>query len=159
MDDAITWYQTIELTVPAASLGPVTFVDQPLLRNQNDQRIWIKNIELFTVTTYKNSQATNAVVGFPVADVAKGVLVLTVNGVLKVNKIPLAKLIRVNDQTNSYQPWITTFNTLENVQWNECSVIFSSATANAVCVMAFGITYIKANVVKNGEGQDVLKFV
>lgn len=159
-DEAITWFQMVELIVPPASLGPVTFDDQAQLRNQADQRVWVKNIELFTVTTYANSQKTNSIPGFPVADVPKGVLLLTVNGVIKINKIPLVKLIRANDQTNAYQPWITEFNTLENVQWDECAVVFSSATSNnAPVVMGFGVTFIKANVVKNGAGQEVLKYL
>lgn len=160
MDEAITWYQMVELTIPPASLGPVAFEDQAQLRNQADQRVWIKSIELFTVTTYANSQKTNSIPGFPVIDVPKGVLILSVNGVLKINKQPLVTLIRSNDQTNAYRPWDLNYNTLENVQWDQCAVVFSSATSNTdLVVMGFGVSFIKANVVKNGQGQETLKFL
>lgn len=143
---AIPNWEMVELLVPAGTTGRLNFQTQAKLRNQADQIVWISNIELFPDTSYGHSQQTNSVVGMPGTEIPKGVLVLYVSGWEKQHYIPLAKLIRINDLTNPYQPWQQYFATMEDVDWENSYVQFNAASSETPYVMPFGVTYLKANI-------------
>jgi hypothetical protein len=148
--EQIKRWELVELTVPALSQGRVTFNTIPQLRNQPDQIIVIKDIDVFPVTVYSNSQQSAAIPGMPVADVKKAVLVLYVNGEESIKMIPLAKLIHVNDFSTAYQENVFGLDSLTNVDFDKSYVQFSVASNAAAYVIPFGITYVR--LVKSSTG-------
>ena len=141
--DTINRYELVELTVPASTLGKVTFNTIPQLRNQPDQIIQVNGINVFPVTSYANSQYTSALPGMPVADIPKAVLVLYVNGEESIKMIPLAQMIHVNDHANPYQEQLWNFDNLRNVDFDKSYVQFGVASDAAAYVIPFGINYIR----------------
>lgn len=143
--ERIKRYEMVELTIDANQPGRFNFVTQPQLRNQPDQIIYIKGIEVFPITAYSNSQTSGAIAGVPVTELIKAVLVLYVNGEESVHMIPLPQLVHVNDTANPsvFQQEIQQFADLENVAWEKSYVQFSVAAANTPYVIPFGITYIR----------------
>lgn len=141
--------ELVELSIPANATGRINFQTIPQLRNQPDQIIVIKGIEIFLDTTYGNSQTNNAVVGMPAAELPKCVLVLYVNGEESIKMIPLAKLINVNDQTNPYRPFPVEFDSLTNVDFDKSYVQFNAAAQATAYVIPFAINYIR--LVKNSQ--------
>jgi len=143
--ERIKRYEMVELTVSANQPGRFNFVTQPQLRNQPDQIIVVKGIQVFPDTVYSNSQTSAAVVGVPVAELPKAVLVLYVDGEESLHMIPLAQLINVNDTNNPsiFQQEIQQFADLKNVAWEKSYVQFSVAAAGTPYVIPFGISYIR----------------
>jgi hypothetical protein len=146
-------WEMVELAVPANALGRVPFNTIPQLRNQPDQVIRIKNIEVFPAAVYSNSQNTPSIPGLPATDVAKAVLVLYVNGEESIRYVPLAKLIHTQDGTNAFQQDLQGFDDLENVAWDKSYVQFSVAGDATAYVIPFGVTYIR--MMKNPQGDFV----
>lgn len=151
MEQSIKRWEMIEMQVPALSLGRVSF-GGPIaqLRNQPDQIIVIKGIEIFPVTSYANSQQTNSLPGLPAADIKKAVLVLYVDGSESIKMIPLVKLIHVNDLAGPFEENSLSFEDLTNVDFDKSYVQFSSASNAAAYVIPFGISYMR--LVKNATG-------
>jgi hypothetical protein len=141
--EKINRYELVELIVPALTLGRVTFQTIPQLRNQPDQIIQIQSISVFSVTSYVNSQNTSSLPGMPVAEIAKAVLVLYVNGEESVKMIPLVQLIHVDDQGNPYQQELWGFDQLKNVDFDKSYVQFSVLSDASAYVIPFGISYIR----------------
>ena len=148
-------WELVELKVPASSLGRVTFDTIPQLRNQPDQIIVIKDIDVFTLPVYANSQQTNSIPGMPNADIPKAVLVLYVNGEESIKMIPLAKLIHIEDGTNPFQQELFGFEGLANVDFDKSYVQFASASTAALYVIPFGISYIR--LVKSASGAPLVQ--
>lgn len=119
----------------------VMFPDLPNLRNQTDQAIVIKDVEIFTATVMPTTPngATNA----PIAELKKGVLVLYNNGEESIYRIPLLKLNRINDLTNPFQEQFESLDDLRNVDWAKSYVLFSSAPASTPYSIVFGVSYLK----------------
>jgi hypothetical protein len=142
-------YEMIELGaasggIPTGQTGRFNFLDQPQLRNQPNQVIIIRDIEIFPVTSYAASQYTNGVVGLPIAEIAKVVLVLYINGEESVKYIPLAKLNHIQDATPAvFQQALQGFDNLSNVDWDKSYVQYNSASANGPYIIPFGITYFR----------------
>jgi len=143
--DKIKRFELIELTISQNQPGRFNFVTQPQLRNQPDQIIIINNIEVYPDIVYSNSQVTSTVVGVPVAEIIKAVLVLYVDGEESIKMIPLPQLIHtVNTaQPSVFQQEIATFAALNNVAWEKSYVQFSVAAAGTPYVIPFGITYLR----------------
>ena len=151
MEQLINRWELVELNVPAGTgPGRVTFQTIPQLRNQTDQIIVIKDIEIFTISSYANSQQNSALPGMPVADVPKAVLVLYVNGEESIKMIPLGMLVHVDDFANIYHERIFSFESLVNVDFDKSYVQFSSAVSAAPYVIPFGISYNR--MVKTATG-------
>ena len=154
MESKIKRFELVEMTIPAATLGRVNFNTIPQLRNQPDQSIVIKNIEIFSIETYANSQQTNNVPGLPIADLPKCVLVLYVNGEESIKMIPLSKLVHIQGAVGTpFQQIMEGFEDLTNVDFDKSYVQFSSASDAAIYVIPFGITYIR--FVKSATGLPV----
>ena len=141
--ETVNRYELVELTVPAATLGRVTFQTIPQLRNQPDQIIQINAIHIFPITSYANSQATSVLPGMPAADIPKAVLVLYVNGEESIKMIPLAQMIHINDFASPYQEQLWLFDQLKNVDFDKSYVQFAVASDAAAYVIPFGINYIR----------------
>lgn len=143
--ERIKRFELVELTVDTLNPGRFTFTTQPQLRNQPDQSIIIKGIEVYPNTVYSNSQVSGAVPGVAMTEIPKAVLVLYVNGEESIKSIPLAQLIHTNDtnQPSIFQQEIQTFADLENVVWEKSYVQFSVAPVGATYVIPFGITYLR----------------
>lgn len=136
-------FELVELTVPAASTGRVSFNTIPQLRNQVGQIIYIKNIKVYVNTVYAKSQVTNSVPGMKPAEIPKCVLVLYVNGEESIKMIPLAQLNHINDGSTPYQEQMEDFDELSNVDFDKSYVQFNAASDAAVYVIPFGINYIR----------------
>jgi len=143
MNTKIKRFELVELTVPANSTGKVAFNTIPQLRNQVGQTIIILDIVVYTDATYLNSQVTNSIPGFPVAEVNKCVLVLYVNGEESIKMIPLAQLIHQNDSASVFQQQIQSFDNLTNVDFDKSYVQFNAASSASKYVIPFGINYIR----------------
>lgn len=150
MEQMIKRWELVELIIPAATTGRVTFQTIPQLRNQTDQIIVIRDIEVFTVSSYANSQQNGSLPGMPVADVPLAVLVLYVNGEESIKNIPLSMLIHVDDFANVYHERIFSFDALQNVDFDKSYVQYSAASTNANYVIPFGISYMR--LVKSPTG-------
>lgn len=135
----------VELTIGQNQPGRFNFVTQPQLRNQPDQIVIITGIQVFPDIVYSNSQVTSTVVGVPITEIVKAVLVLYVDGEESIKMIPLAQLINTQNtaQPSVFQQEIQTFANLNNVAWEKSYVQFSVAAAGSPYVIPFGITYIR----------------
>lgn len=138
-------WEMVELTVNANNPGQFNFTTQPNLRNQPDQVVYIQGIEVFPDTVYSNSQVSGAIAGVAMTEIPKAVLCLYVDQELSMFRIPLAKLIHVNDTNNPsiFTQEITDFDNLRDVVWEKSYVQFSVAPVGATYVIPFGITYIR----------------
>ena len=142
--EPIKRFELIELQVPPNSLGRVGFSQAiPQLQNQPDQIIYIKAIRIYTITSYANSQQTNSIPGFPVADIPKACLTLYVDGNESIKTFPLVELINVNDHAGPYLEIPLWFDNLQNVSFDKSYVSFSSASDNALYVIPLGIIYTR----------------
>jgi hypothetical protein len=144
MNTKIKRFELVEMTIPAGTTGRVNFQTIPQLRNQANQTISIKSIMVYTVDSYANSQVTNSIPGFPLAEILKCVLVLYVNGEESVKMVPLAQLINIQGTAGiANQMQITPFDDLTNVDFDKSYVQFNAAAANTPYVIPFGITYLR----------------
>lgn len=135
----------VELTISQNQPGRFNFVTQPQLRNQPDQIIIIKGIEVFQDTIYSFSQVTSTVPGAALAELIKAVLVLYVDGEETIKMIPLPMLVHTQNtnQPSVFQQEIQTFADLQNVAWEKSYVQFSVAAAGTPYVIPFGVTYLR----------------
>lgn len=145
---AITRYEVVEIIVPAGTTGFIPFPDAPNLRNQNDQRIILTDLEYFPVYAYGASQKNNGVVGAPIAEIPKMAVVLYVNGEESIFRIPVSKL---NYSQNiglgaTFTQERVPFNRLERLDWPKSYVQYNAAPAGVPYVLPFGVTYLKFKV-------------
>lgn len=141
--EKIKMFEIVELTINANQNGRFYFDTQPQLRNQADQIIIIRGIQLYLATTYPFSQVTNTVAGVTAAEAIKAVLVLYVNGEESIKNIPLPQLNNINDVASPFQQEIQVFADLQNVDFAKSYVQFSAAAAGAPYVIPFGISYTR----------------
>lgn len=141
----IKLFEMVELTVPTgtAAGSRVVFNTIPQLRNQLNQVIHIKDIEVFPITSYAKSQTNPAINGMVATEISKLVLVLYTNGEEGVKQIPLVKLIHTDDKVNPFQQEFNGFDDLQNVDWDKSYVQFNAAAAAGPYVIPFGVTYMK----------------
>lgn len=150
-------FELVELLVPALSTGRINFNTIPQLRNQANQIIVVKNIEVFAADTYANSQVTNTIAGMPITEIPKACLTLYVNGEESTHLMPLARLVHSINQTSPTpsQLWVEGFDDLSNVDFDKSYVQFNAASAAAQYVIPFGITYLR--YMQNASGTWVLQ--
>lgn len=136
-------YELVEVTVPNGQTGKVNFPSIPMLRNQSDQQIIIKNIEIFTVDEFANSQINNSVPGMPITEIQKIVLGLYVNGEETIHYIPIVKLRQINGASGGFQWNFPGVDNLSNVDLDKSYIQFSAASAGGTYIVPFGFTYLK----------------
>jgi hypothetical protein len=145
MCNKIQAWEMVELLVTTNATRQ-NFLDQPLLRSQEGQKVIVTGIEVFPDSVYANSQTINATPGVSAAELAKAVLTLFVKGAEKLHFIPLSKLITINSAPGGavtpFNVIATMFDNIEAISWPQSYVQYSSAPAPSY-VIPFGITYIK----------------
>jgi hypothetical protein len=142
----ISRYEVVELFINNAGTK-FSFTDQPQLRTQKDQEIFIKTLEVFAIDAYAFSQTNNAVAGVPGTELVKAVLVLYIQGEERVHYIPLLKLKTLTSDPAAFIPnnVIDTieFDDLSRVDWTKSYVNFSTPPAGTPYVIPFGVTYLR----------------
>lgn len=137
-------YQIVELKVTSA--GTVqNFPDEPQLRNDGAQKIWIKMIELITVNVLGHSVSDSTIVNAPLTELIKATLVLYDRGWNKVYQLPLLLLNHMASDPAAFIPFtrdIREFNDLDRVDWNKSQVIFTNAPAPTYSIM-LGVSYAR----------------
>ncbi len=90
----------VEVIIPAtmANGGQVNFLDQPLLRTDNDQQVVIDAIEAYTEDSLALSPLSNTAIA-DTAAILNAVLTINVGSFDDFKFIPLASLIRVQTTT------------------------------------------------------------
>lgn len=137
----ITRYEQIELRILTGAPTKVMFPDTANLRNQADQKITIKFIEVITAAVL--AVTPNGSPNAALAELQKAVLVLYVTGKESIYRIPLLKLNRVHDYVSPYQPEGQDLDDLQAVDWSKSYVQFSSAPNAAVpYTILFGVSYL-----------------
>lgn len=137
-------FELVELSVAANQKGKVNFQSIPQLRNQANQIIIIKAIEVYPITDYIRSQLDNSIQGFPSGMVPACVLVLYVNGEESVHMIPLSRLINTQED-NDPRPFSLTpvfMDDLSNVDFDKSYVQLSSSHGTPF-VIPFAVWYIR----------------
>lgn len=139
--EKIKRYEQIELQIPTGAPTKVMFPDLPNLRNQTDQKIIIKFLEVITATVMPTTPngATNA----PIAELKKAVIVLYNSGEESIYRVPLLKFNRINDFANPYQQQWESFDDLQDVDWAKSYLLFASAPANTPYSVLLGVSYLR----------------
>lgn len=132
-------FQQIEIPVNAGAGTKVNIPDQPQLRIQKDQKIFVQGIEVFTAVVSPTSP--NGVTNATTAELAKAVLCLYVKGEEKVYRYPLLALVGINDGTNPYRFQLPEIENLE-IDWAKSYLWFSSAPVPTYVVL-MGIQYTR----------------
>jgi hypothetical protein len=135
-------YELVELLIPAGAGNRVQFTDIPQLRTQNDQDIFVNQIEFFPLATYANSQTNQAIPGTPNAEIPKAVLCLYVQGEERIHYIPLAKLNTINSAA-PFNVIETEFDSLARVDWTKSYIQFNAAVAGNPYIIPLGVNYVK----------------
>lgn len=143
-------FELIELSVDLNQSGRVVFPSVPQLRNQANQIILIRNIFVFPITDYANSQYDNSVPGIAAIDIPKAILVLYVNGEESIHMIPLSFLIVTENANTPNVNFEFPFEDISNVDFDKSYVQFSSP-ASASCVIPFGINYVRLSKDPSGN--------
>lgn len=140
-------FQFVELVKPAAitSAGArIFFQDQPQLRSQQGQTIYIKSIETFSVLSVPVSFTTSNPVATQAAILNAG-LVLNVAGYEDLQLIPLSILNRVvSDIGAASIPYVWEkflFKDLHKVDWTKSYLQFAQAPAGTLFSYVFGVHY------------------
>jgi hypothetical protein len=134
-------YEQVELQIPTGAPTKVMFPDLPNLRNQTDQKIIVKFLEVITATVMPTTPngATNA----PIAELKKAVVVLYNSGEESIYRVPLLKFNRINDFANPFQPVWENLDDLQDVDWAKSYLLFSSAPANTPYSVLLGVSYLR----------------
>lgn len=138
-ESKIGLFQEIEIPVNAGAGTKVMIPDQPQLRIQKDQKIFVQGIEVFTAVVSPTSP--NGVANATTAELAKGTLCLYVKGEEKIYRYPLLAMVGVNDGTNPYRFQLPEFDNLE-IDWAKSYIWYSSAPAPTYVVL-LGIQYTR----------------
>lgn len=132
-------FQEIEIPINVGAGTKVQIPDQPQLRIQKDQKIFVQRIEVFTAVI--SPKSPNGVTNAPTAELAKAVLCLYVKGEEKIYNYPLLALIGINDGTNPFRFELPEFDSLE-IDWAKSYIWYSSAPAPTYSVL-LGIQYTR----------------
>jgi hypothetical protein len=138
-------YETIEIIIPAGSAGSVPFPDVPNLRNQNDQKIIVVDMEFFPDYVYGASFLNTTIPGTPIGEIPKAAAVIYYNGEEAIRRIPLGK---INYTENlgigaPFQHERTSFDELNDVIWPKSYIQFNAAIAGAPYIIPITVTYYK----------------
>lgn len=132
-------FQEIEIPVNVGAGTKVMIPDQPQLRIQKDQRIFIQAIEVFSIIT--SPVSPNGVANATLAELQKAVLSLYIKGEEKIYRYPLLALVGINDGTTPFRFQLPEFDNLE-VDWAKSYIQFSSAPVPTYVIL-LGIQYTR----------------
>jgi hypothetical protein len=142
----IKFYQIVELTVPNGTLGQLDFPDVPNLRNDEDQKVVITDIEFFPITVYAFSRLNQVTPGPTSADLPNISLTIYNANEQNINGIPILKLNYTQSDPAAFIPFQqerARFEQLERVAWLKCFVQYTAVSTGGPYVLPFGITYMK----------------
>jgi hypothetical protein len=124
MKKPLGFFQSIEIPINAGAGTQVKIGDQPQLRIQKDQRIYVQGIEVYTdvVAPLTPSGATNA----PVAELQKASFCFYIKGEERIFRLPLLALVAINDLTNPYRFELPEFADVE-IEWAKSYIQFATA--------------------------------
>lgn len=142
----VNW--TIVETVIANASTRVPFQDQPMLRNTDGKKVFIKSIECISAKMLTNG-VLNSGTTTTRDDLRKMVLVVYSQQWERVQYIPLTRLIAQHDSDATTATTIqfmndpTMFENLTDVDWTKSYVQFANGTsASAASVLILGIQYV-----------------
>src|SRR5688572_12382720 len=121
-------FQLVELLVEDISGNGSTmnFQDQPLLRTQEGNRVYIQAIEVYAANTLATMPSSNVVI--PAAQIINATLTLSINNFFQIKQLPLARQNPIYADTGApfvpYTPNIFEFDNLSDVIWTESYVQF-----------------------------------
>lgn len=138
--------QIIEIPVTTNGLGKVNFPSIANLRNQEDQVIIIKKIQLITPSVLTNAPVSGAVVA-PLTELQKISLVLYCEGWEKGQLIPALTLNNMFTE-GSGEPFKTSpvrFDSWRNLDWEKSYLQYSNGTVTAgqPYAVVFEVEYVK----------------
>lgn len=139
-----TKYQLVELQIPATAAAGQRFYfqDQPQLRSQSGNQIYIESIETFSV----GAQTLSPLSGLAVATAAailNATLVLNVGGYEDIQGVPLAALNRITPDAAAYVPAVYDLFLLADlyrVDWTKSYCQLTAGTGAAYAYL-FGVRY------------------
>lgn len=146
---AISRYELVEVVILPTTTNEVDFPDTPNLQNNRDQRVIIKDIEIFPAYAQTGSYKNAGSPVVPVTEIPKAGLILYYLGGEWVRIIPLAKMIYTDPGPGGAGPFQherVAFDDLQEVAINKCKIVFNTAPAFAggvQYVIPVGITYLK----------------
>ncbi len=135
-------FQVVEIKITTAA-ETVNFPDVPQLRNDANQRIIIKGIELVTDNVLVNSVSDNTLVTAPVAELAKATLNLYDAGWQKIYQIPLLFFNHMQSEWGNFIPFSEKLREIDDfrrVDWNKSQIVFVAAPAPSYSIM-LGVDY------------------
>lgn len=140
-------FALVELFIPAGTAGngaQVPFQDQPLLRTQQGQQVYIQAIETFSDQAFIQTASGHVVA--PVAQIQNSLLTLSVNNFFQIKQLPLARINGIWADTGAtFVPFsnnIICFDNLTDVIWTESYVEFGTTPAADVPFsFLFGVHY------------------
>lgn len=139
-------FTLVELAIPATLAGngaQQPFQDQPLLRTQQGQKVYIQAIETFSDQAF--AQLANGNTVATAAQIANSLLTLSVNNFFQIKQVPLARLNNIWAEAGNFVPFtenILCFDNLTDVIWTESYVEFGQSPAGAVPFsFLFGVHY------------------
>lgn len=139
-------FTLVELFVGATVAGngaQVPFNDQPLLRTQQGQKVYIQAIETFSDQAFAQTASGNLVA--PAAQIQNALLTLSVNNFFQIKQVPLARINNIWGDPANFVPFtenIMVFDNLTDVIWTESYLEFGQSPAGAVPFsFLFGVHY------------------
>lgn len=138
-----TKYQLFEVPVPAtATAGQRIYIgDQPQLRSQSGQAVYIQSIETFTTSAQAKSPFSALTTALP-ADLINAILVINVGGYEDLQGIPLVLLNRIQNATpgQSFCQDLFGISDLYKVDWTKSYIQLNAAPSGAIAYL-FGVRY------------------
>lgn len=136
-----TKYQLFELPVPAtATAGQRIYIgDQPQLRSQSGQAVYIQSIETFTTNALTKSPFSALTTALN-ADLINAILVLNVGGYEDLQGVPLVLLNRVQSAGVSFCQDLFGISDLYKVDWTKSYIQLNAAPSGAIAYL-FGVRY------------------
>lgn len=135
-------FEIVEIKITTAT-QTVNFPDVPQLRNDANQAITIKAIEVVTDNVLTNSISDNTLVTAPVTELVKATLILYDDRWNKIYLMPLLFLNDVQSEWGNFIPFqqkIREFNDLRRVDWNKSQISFVAAPTPSYSIM-LGVSY------------------
>lgn len=135
-------FEIVEIKVTSAS-QTLNFPDVPQLRNDTNQQIIVKAVELITDNVLQFSVSDNSLVCAPVSELSLATLVLYDRNWNKVYQMPLLFLNHMQSEWGNFIPFsekIREFNDLDKVDWNKSQIVFVGIPTPSYSIM-LGVDY------------------
>lgn len=151
--------QLIEVPVTQNGITQVNFPDIANLRNQADQVIIIKSIQLITPSILTNGPVTGFALA-PLTELQKMSAILYSEGWEKGQLIPLLTMNSVFTE-GSGEPWsekTMRLDSWKNLDWNKSKIVYSNGTVSVgqPYAIVFDVQYVKLAKNMNGQWDEIV---